>query len=135
MAINEDTGELRKVADNGANNLRPNISGDLISYESNFLGNSQIFVYRLDKGDTFRVTDNEENERLNDLSCDVVTSCLVTYIDNRNGNDGVFDASLTFIPTETATPLPAALPLFATGLGGLGLLSWRRKRKAQAAVA
>ena len=27
------------------------------------------------------------------------------------------------------TPLPAALPLFATGLGALGLLSWRRKRK------
>jgi hypothetical protein len=26
-------------------------------------------------------------------------------------------------------PLPAALPLFATGLGALGLLSWRRKRK------
>ena len=33
-----------------------------------------------------------------------------------------------------ATPLPAALPLFATGLGALGLLGWRRKRKAQAAV-
>jgi hypothetical protein len=30
------------------------------------------------------------------------------------------------------TPLPAALPLFATGLGGLALLGWRRKRKAQA---
>jgi hypothetical protein len=28
-----------------------------------------------------------------------------------------------------ATPLPAALPLFASGLGGLGLLGWRRKRK------
>ena len=28
------------------------------------------------------------------------------------------------------TPLPAALPLFATGLGALGLLGWRRKRKA-----
>jgi hypothetical protein len=28
------------------------------------------------------------------------------------------------------TPLPAALPLFATGIGALGLLSWRRKRKA-----
>jgi hypothetical protein len=25
-----------------------------------------------------------------------------------------------------------ARPLFATGLGGLGLLGWRRKRKAQA---
>jgi hypothetical protein len=32
----------------------------------------------------------------------------------------------------TPTPLPAALPLFATGLGGLGLLGWRRKRKAAA---
>ena len=31
------------------------------------------------------------------------------------------------------TPLPAALPLFASGLGALGLLGWRRKRKAQAA--
>ena len=27
------------------------------------------------------------------------------------------------------TPIPAALPLFATGLGALGLLGWRRKRK------
>jgi len=32
----------------------------------------------------------------------------------------------------TQTPLPAALPLFASGLGALGLLGWRRKRKAQA---
>jgi outer membrane lipase/esterase len=31
------------------------------------------------------------------------------------------------------TPLPGALPLFATGLGALGLLGWRRKRKAAAA--
>ena len=32
-----------------------------------------------------------------------------------------------------ATPLPAALPLFATGLGGFGFLGWRRKRKARLA--
>ncbi len=32
------------------------------------------------------------------------------------------------------TPLPAALPLFATGLGIMGLFGWRRKRKAQAAA-
>ena len=31
--------------------------------------------------------------------------------------------------TVNQTPLPAALPLFATGLGALGLLGWRRKRK------
>jgi hypothetical protein len=29
-------------------------------------------------------------------------------------------------------PLPAAFPLFATGLGALGLLGWRRKRMASA---
>ncbi len=32
------------------------------------------------------------------------------------------------------TPLPAALPLFAGGLGALGLLGWRRKKKAAASV-
>jgi len=31
--------------------------------------------------------------------------------------------------TVTAVPIPAALPLFATGLGLMGLLGWRRKRK------
>jgi hypothetical protein len=34
-----------------------------------------------------------------------------------------------------ATPIPAALPLFASGLAGLGLFSARRKRKAQAVTA
>ena len=33
-----------------------------------------------------------------------------------------------------ATPLPAALPLFATSLGAMGLFGWRRKRKAKAAA-
>jgi hypothetical protein len=32
----------------------------------------------------------------------------------------------------STTPLPATLPLFATGFAGLGLLGWRRKRKARA---
>ena len=35
-------------------------------------------------------------------------------------------------PEVSAVPLPATLPLFATGLGLLGLLGWRRRRKAQA---
>jgi hypothetical protein len=38
-------------------------------------------------------------------------------------------------PNISAVPLPAALPLFATGLGALGLLGWRRKRKAAAVAA
>jgi hypothetical protein len=46
--------------------------------------------------------------------------------------------SAAWFPTTasvSATPLPATLPLFATGLGGLGLLGWRRKRKAAALAA
>lgn len=35
----------------------------------------------------------------------------------------------------SATPLPAALPLFASGVGGLGILHWRRKKKAARTVA
>lgn len=37
-----------------------------------------------------------------------------------------------FTSSVETTPLPAALPLFATGLGALGLLGWRRSRKAAA---
>lgn len=40
------------------------------------------------------------------------------------------DQTFTLQVGPTATPLPTALPLFATGLGGLGLLGWRRKKKA-----
>jgi hypothetical protein len=42
--------------------------------------------------------------------------------------------TVTFTPSVlvSQTPLPGALPLFATGLGALGLLGWRRKKKAAA---
>jgi hypothetical protein len=47
------------------------------------------------------------------------------------------DQSFTIVVSTpaSATPIPAALPLFASGLGVLGLLGWRRKKKAQAAAA
>jgi hypothetical protein len=35
----------------------------------------------------------------------------------------------------TSTPLPGTLPLLASGLGAVGLLEWRRKRKIAASVA
>jgi hypothetical protein len=46
-----------------------------------------------------------------------------------NGLPAVLEADSTPL---TQTPLPGALPLFAGGLGALGLLGRRRKRKAQA---
>jgi hypothetical protein len=49
--------------------------------------------------------------------------------------DGFIQGCVTPGPAcSAATPLPAALSLFATGLGALGLLGWRRKRK-NAAIA
>jgi hypothetical protein len=40
--------------------------------------------------------------------------------------------NFTFSLSGDVVPLPATLPLFATGLGAIGLLGWRRKRKTQA---
>ena len=51
-----------------------------------------------------------------------------------SSSGGIAESGKTLIAgTEAAvTPLPAALPLFATGLGAMGLLGWRRKRKGAA---
>jgi hypothetical protein len=52
------------------------------------------------------------------------------------GWSGSLDITYNFTPSTPAeTPLPSALPLFATGLGALGLVGWRRKRKAAALAA
>jgi len=40
-----------------------------------------------------------------------------------------------FASVVAETPLPAALPLFANGIGALGLLAWRRKKKSVALAA
>jgi hypothetical protein len=55
----------------------------------------------------------------------VAAGCLVS-------NDGP-DSFIGFAQSSVV-PLPTALPLFATGLAGLGLLGWRKKRKTQAAA-
>jgi uncharacterized membrane protein len=47
------------------------------------------------------------------------------YVDDRGGLHG-------FIATDPPeTPLPPAFVLFTSSLGAMGLLGWRRKRKAQ----
>jgi hypothetical protein len=72
----------------------------------------------------------------NDLCINVCTSPNNTSL--RNVYDGLFvatDNAVTFSDTPFATPIPAALPLFATGLGALGLLGWRRKRESHAVIA
>jgi hypothetical protein len=53
------------------------------------------------------------------------------------GNVVVPDGANWYIPPPPpvgTAPVPASLPLFATGLGVIGLLSWRRKRRAVADI-
>jgi hypothetical protein len=45
------------------------------------------------------------------------------------------NATFAAVGGVPAVPIPGALPLFATGLGALGLLGWRRKWKAAAHAA
>ena len=40
--------------------------------------------------------------------------------------------AISYVSLSAVVPLPAALPLFATALGGLGFVGWRRRRKAAA---
>ena len=58
--------------------------------------------------------------------------------DNSNNVNAEFHGDLTITMVQAGgageTPLPAALPLFASGLGALGLIGWRKKRKAQLAA-
>ena len=69
-----------------------------------------------------------------DSACTTPTWATDTY--GGNDDSAIFDYVVfaSFSPTSS-TPLPAALPLFASGLGALGLFGWRRKRKNGAAFA
>jgi hypothetical protein len=62
---------------------------------------------------------------------DVSTSGLASFL----GGPGNVDYSVTIsLPAGAyVTPVPAALPLFATGIAALGLLLWRKKQRVQAA--
>jgi hypothetical protein len=62
-----------------------------------------------------------------DCSFDLRDNIRATIKIYSDGSANEFDLS--------PVPLPAALPLFASGLGALGLLGWRRKRKAAALAA
>ena len=60
-------------------------------------------------------------------------SDTLTIQGNTNPSEWFVDDVSVLSGAPSAVPLPATLPLFATGLAGLGLLGWRRKRKAIAA--
>lgn len=56
---------------------------------------------------------------------------LAIEADWQTGSDLVGLDSVAFSGTAV-TPIPAALPLFASALGGLGLVGWKRRKNTQA---
>jgi hypothetical protein len=82
-----------------------------------FNGATEIYTQTLNLTDTYQ---------LFSLNFDGITSWTLT--DQTSGTVTLMD-DIT-LNGGTATPLPAALPLFAGGLGVIGLLARRRKRKA-----
>jgi hypothetical protein len=79
------------------------------------------------KGTYYAGTATDSPERV--LTFDPDTANVLTSV---GSNSGIFWG---LAPDSLDTPLPGTLPLFATGLGALGLFGWRRKRKAQSIVA
>ncbi|HZL40752.1 MAG TPA: VPLPA-CTERM sorting domain-containing protein [Pseudolabrys sp.] len=75
-----------------------------------------------------------DNGDLHDFSLSVADAPTLTwdFIKTDLVTDITKESSGTYFIAET--PLPAALPLFATGLGALGLLARSRKRKAAIAA-
>jgi hypothetical protein len=59
----------------------------------------------------------------------VATGDVTFAFGTGNGSTGYWD-----VASLSSTPTPAALPLFASGLGALGLIGWRRKRKTKLAI-
>lgn len=83
---------------------------------------------------------SESNTAFTDSSMASATDPLIS-IDSSNPDSGQYCIAVSDGVGNggscgaSATPLPATLPLFASGLGALGLFGWRRKRKDAAALA
>jgi hypothetical protein len=66
-----------------------------------------------------------------------VASAFAVLLAGLNADEAYLNIHTTQFPSGeirgdlTLTPLPGALPLAAAGFGLLGLLGWRRKRKAR----
>lgn len=91
---------------------------------------------------TFTVKDSDGSLSLNDIipglppTKNSAPFWMAVDIGNCNGTGSCtgtgYGAASTKITETLTTPLPGSLPLFIAGLGAVGLIGWRRKRKTAA---
>ncbi len=110
----------------------------LIGSDTNVSAATQLAIWKLEYGASF--TYSGVSAAVGSLAQQYVTNvsaggvwdcptCTVTLL-SLNGDQNLgYGSQTTGRGGESATPLPAALPLFAGGLGVVGLLGWRKKRK------
>jgi hypothetical protein len=91
--MNLDTADYRIIADDGSANSRPSMDGDLVAYESNALGNFDVYLYRISTAQTFAVTDIAGDQELNDVFGD-----MVAYVDASSGNEDIYVTRLNEQP-------------------------------------
>ena len=109
--------------------------GTLLTVSGWVIGNgigtaSNDFVDFIFDGTTYVAVDPVPEQPWTQYSFNVIATGTDTFSlafrDDPSG-DGLDNFSITNTPS--VTPLPAALPLFATGLGAMGLFGWLRKRR------
>ena len=94
-AVNIDANDSRTLIDNGAQNFRPTISGNLVGYETSLNGPRDVYVHRLSTSQgqqDFRVTNGGVDHYLNHLFGD-----KIAYVDQRNGREDIFVSTLQFV--------------------------------------
>jgi hypothetical protein len=84
-------------------------------------------------GTSSAVTQSQMQSVLANLTRIVIATDYSDGYGNVAPNDTTYLDNVSLSTSEV--PLPAALPLFATGLGVLGMVAWRRKRNAAALAA
>jgi hypothetical protein len=115
-------------------------TGTIIKTYTVAAGFSELFSLNINPDGTSFWTGDDGTGILYEF--DIATGALLATLNTGVGGGNLFGVSVFGEFTSGgggvgggAVPLPAALPLFATGLGALGLLSWRRKRKTAAVAA
>ena len=107
-------------------------SGSLVSGTATFGAQTQfpkLSAYLQHNSGSCRRIFSAPNPFYNTLFLDVTHVPNMVILSGSNYLIGGGGGSADF-GNSVPTPAPAALPLFATGIGAIGLLGWRRKRKA-----